>query len=291
MDQIKKDVKKLANLITERGIIYDKLFCIPKGGLIVGQILAKELCAEYTIEEEEITDKTLIVDDLIDSGKTLSNVAYAGRDVAVLYRKPTSPKVDYFVEEKTGWIDLPWEKKDKDFEDLIVRLLEHMGEDPAREGLVGTPDRVKRMYEEIFGGYKQDPNKHTKAIFECSNDNMVVIKDIDFWSHCEHHMVPFFGKCHIGYIPDGKVLGLSKFARIVEVFARRLQIQEGLNDQIAEFLFETLKPKGLIVVMEGSHLCMVMRGVKKINSTTLTSSIHGLFKEQAVRNEFFNLIK
>lgn len=173
----------------------------------------------------------------------------------------------------------------------IKAILEHIGEDTEREGLKGTPDRVARMFQETFGGYYEDPKKHIKAIFKSNNDQMVVVKDIDYWSHCEHHMVPFFGKIHIGYIPNEKVLGLSKFARIVEVFARRLQIQENLTQEIADFLNKSLEPKGLIVVVEGQHLCMVMRGVKKINSTTITSAVKGNFENQKTRNEFLSLIK
>jgi len=166
------------------------------------------------------------------------------------------------------------------------------GEDVNRQGLVGTPNRVARMYKEIFSGYEKDPEELFKAKFDTDNDNMVIIRDIDYWSHCEHHMVPFFGKVHIAYIPGEKVLGLSKFGRLVEIFSRRLQIQEQMTFQIADAIQKYLKPAGLMVVVEGMHMCMVMRGVKKTNSTTVTSYVKGAFKENAeTRNEALKLFK
>jgi GTP cyclohydrolase I len=177
-------------------------------------------------------------------------------------------------------------------EHLIARLLGSIkGENPNREGLSDTPKRVSKMYGEIFSGYGKNPKDVLKATFKTDNDSMVIIKDIDYYSHCEHHMVPFFGKVHIGYIPNKKVLGLSKFARLVEVFARRLQIQEQMTHQIAEAIWEYLKPKGVIVVVEGVHLCMAMRGVQKLNSKTITSAVRGTFKTNvSTREEFLKLI-
>lgn len=165
------------------------------------------------------------------------------------------------------------------------------GEDLHRDGLLGTPDRVARMYEEIFSGYEKDPEEVLSKTFDTDNEEMVIVKDIDYFSHCEHHMVPFFGKVHIGYIPNGKVVGLSKLARLVEIYARRLQIQEQMTFQIADAIESILKPKGVAVVVTGQHLCMVMRGIKKLNSTTTTSAMRGVFMNEAqTRNEFLNLI-
>lgn len=164
-------------------------------------------------------------------------------------------------------------------------------ENANRDGLKGTPDRVARMYDEIFSGYDQSPKDVLGAMFDTDNEEMVIVKDIDYYSQCEHHMVPFFGHVHIGYIPDGKVLGLSKFARLVEIYARRLQIQEQMTFQIAEAIQENLKPKGLIVVVTGKHLCMAMRGVKKLNSSTTTSAVRGLFADKmGVKEEFLTLL-
>lgn len=178
-------------------------------------------------------------------------------------------------------------------EELIKGLLGTIpGENADRDGLQETPKRVAKMYKEIFAGYDQDPKEVLSKNFETDNDEMVIVKDIDYYSQCEHHMVPFFGKVHIGYIPNGKVLGLSKFARLVEIYARRLQIQEQMTFQIADAIEKHLKPLGVIVVVEGQHLCMAMRGIKKINSTTTTSAVRGKFKtDDIVRSEFLNLIK
>ena len=174
----------------------------------------------------------------------------------------------------------------------IQVLLKAIGEDPKRDGLKDTPKRVVKMYGEVFSGYGKNPKDVLGRVFKTDNEELVVIKDIDYYSHCEHHMVPFFGKVHIGYIPEGKVLGLSKFARLVEIFARRLQIQEQMTYQIAEAIEEHLKPKGIIVVVTGQHLCMAMRGVQKLNSTTVTSAVRGLFLDDSehVKSEFLQLL-
>lgn len=177
-------------------------------------------------------------------------------------------------------------------EELVKQLLNTIpGENVERDGLKDTPKRVAKMYGEIFSGYNKDPKEVFKAVFDTDNHSMVIVKDIDYYSQCEHHMVPFFGKVHIGYVPNGKVLGLSKFARLVEIFARRLQIQEQMTHQIAECIQSELNPLGVIVVVEGQHLCMAMRGVQKLNSKTITSTIKGVFEEDGARNEFLNFIK
>lgn len=168
----------------------------------------------------------------------------------------------------------------------------HVGENPEREGLLKTPERVKKAYEFIFGGYKEDPKEILKdALFTSSNDEMVLLKDIEFYSTCEHHLLPIIGRVHVAYIPDGKVVGLSKIPRVVNVFARRMQIQEQLTEQIADAIMDTIEPKGVAVVVQARHMCMEMRGVEKINSTTTSSALRGLFKkDQKTRAEFFSLI-
>jgi GTP cyclohydrolase I len=172
----------------------------------------------------------------------------------------------------------------------VKMILEVIGEDYKREGLLDTPKRVVKSWKEIFAGYKQDPKAVLGTTFEKGQyDQMVICKDIELYSTCEHHMIPFFGKAHIGYIPGEKVVGLSKLARLVEVFARRLQIQEKLTDEIATTLEEVLKPRGVMVVIEAKHMCMCARGVGKQNSWMVTSSIKGLFKEKEAREEFLAL--
>jgi GTP cyclohydrolase I len=175
---------------------------------------------------------------------------------------------------------------------LIHELLIEIGEDPSREGLIRTPVRVAKAYEFLTSGYSQNIDSiMTKAIFTVKYDEMVIVKNIDFFSLCEHHLLPFYGKCHVAYIPNGKIIGLSKIPRIVEVFARRLQVQERFTQQIADTLNKYLKPDGVAVVAEASHLCMMMRGVEKQNSVATTSAMHGSFKEdERTRAEFLNLI-
>ena len=178
-------------------------------------------------------------------------------------------------------------------ENAIREVLKEIGEDPDRNGLKKTPKRVEEMYEELMLGYKESPDDViNNAIYELEYDEMVVVKDITFYSLCEHHMLPFFGKCSVAYIPNGKVVGLSKIPRIVEVFTRRLQVQERLTVDIAEFLNRKLDPSGVAVVINGHHLCMAMRGVKKAEANMVTSSMLGTFrKDERTRAEFFNLIK
>jgi GTP cyclohydrolase I len=170
--------------------------------------------------------------------------------------------------------------------------LEQIGENPLREGLQKTPQRVARMYEFLTRGYREDIKKVlSAAVFEEKYSEMVIVKDIDFYSLCEHHLVPFYGKCHIAYIPNGKIIGLSKMPRLVEIFARRLQVQERLTQQIADTLYECLNPDGVGVVMEARHLCMMMRGVEKQNSIATTSAMLGVFRDDVkTRSEFLTLI-
>lgn len=178
-------------------------------------------------------------------------------------------------------------------ESLVRDLLAALGERPDREGLRRTPNRIARLYDELLAGYDQDPAELlNEAIFSIDYDEMVIVKDIDFFSLCEHHLLPFFGKAYVAYIPDGKVVGLSKIPRIVDMFARRLQVQERMTQQIAELLMEILQPKGVGVAISGRHLCMAMRGVEKQNASMVTSSMQGLFRSDArTRGEFLSLIR
>ena len=183
-------------------------------------------------------------------------------------------------------------ENNKEFEQTITRMLELLGEDPSREGLQKTPSRVAKALQFLTEGYHQDPKEIlNQALFTSSNDEMVVVRDIEFYSMCEHHMLPIIGRAHVAYIPYGKVVGLSKIPRIVNVFARRLQIQEQMTEQIADAISETINPKGVAVVIHARHMCMEMRGVQKINSTTVSSALRGLFKsDQRTRSEFYNII-
>jgi len=179
------------------------------------------------------------------------------------------------------------------YEDLVREMIVRLGEDPAREGLVRTPSRVHRAYEYLMKGYKEDPEALLKnALFTVTYDEMVIVKDVEMFSLCEHHMLPFFGKVHVAYIPNGKVIGLSKIPRLIEIFSRRLQIQERLTTQIAETIQKAIEPQGVGVVIEARHLCMMMRGVEKQHSAAVTSSMLGCFRdEQETRTEFLSLIR
>lgn len=172
-------------------------------------------------------------------------------------------------------------------------ILSNIGEDPKRDGLLKTPDRVARMFDELTAGYKIDPVKLINgALFDVDYEEMVLVKDIEFYSMCEHHMLPFFGRAHVAYIPNGKVIGLSKIPRIVEMFARRLQVQERMTSEIADLLDGVLKPRGVAVVLEGSHMCAMMRGVKKSQAHMTTQAFLGEFKQDAARRaEFFAQLK
>ena len=178
-------------------------------------------------------------------------------------------------------------------ENLVETLLVNIGEDPKREGLQRTPKRVAKAYEFLTAGYHKDiDDVLNDAIFNEKYDEMVLVKNIDFYSLCEHHMLPFYGKIHIAYVPNGKIVGLSKIPRIVDVFSRRLQVQERMTQQIADTLDKYLAPKGVAVVSEAYHMCMMMRGVEKQNSSATSSAMHGLFKEDArTRTEFLDLIR
>ncbi|MDF2556474.1 MAG: cyclohydrolase FolE [Bacillales bacterium] len=186
----------------------------------------------------------------------------------------------------------------KDFDhkkiQLAVRMiLEAIGEDPDREGLLETPARVARMYEEVFQGLNQDPREHVKTVFSEDHEELVLVKDIPFFSICEHHLVPFFGKAHVAYIPkNGKVTGLSKLARTVETISKRPQLQERITSTIANVLMEELEPRGAMVILEAEHMCMTIRGVKKPGTSTVTSAVRGIFaKDARTRSEVLSLIK
>jgi GTP cyclohydrolase IA len=192
------------------------------------------------------------------------------------------------VSNDTGRMDL----SGADFEDLVAEMIRRLGDDPERPGMVETPERVAKSMAFLTKGYGETPESALGgALFEERHQSMVLVKDIEVYSLCEHHMLPFFGKAHVAYIPDGKVMGLSKVARLVEVYARRFQIQERLTEQVAQAVWDTTQPQGVAVVIEAYHLCMMMRGVEKQNSRTITSAMRGVFLEDhRTRDEFMRLV-
>lgn len=265
---------------------YSNIYAIPRGGVPLGIILADGLSIPLLDKPEDITLETLIVDDLIDGGKTLSK--YADNDTAVLYCKPHSPVTSYSVEQIDGWVEFPYEETEKDNEQIIVRLLEALEQDPTRDGLIDTPKRVLKFYKEFL-----NPPEFKFTVFDGeSYDEMIVQKDIPFFSLCEHHMAPFFGTATVAYIPSGKIVGLSKLARCVEHYARRLQNQERITTQIAERINEELHPVGVAVILTARHFCMEMRGVKTHDVSTTTSKLMGAFKNEGeARAELMAIVK
>ena len=229
--------------------------------------------------------------------KTEKDYKKALKDVELLMQKDIEPntKLAAKLTEMVNWVEqYEFENftaagKRLKIVDSLLQTIE--GEDTTRHGLKDTPKRVAKMYDEIFSGYKKSLTDVFKARFSTDNDSMVIVKDIDFFSTCEHHMLPFFGKVHIAYIPNKTVLGLSKFARLVEIYSRRLQIQEQMTHQLASAINSNLKAKGVGVVVEATHLCMAVRGVQKLNSKTVTNTMVGVFlTKPEVRAEFLNFI-
>lgn len=182
--------------------------------------------------------------------------------------------------------------KDVSTEEMYHEILRRIGEDPNRDGLLRTPERVEKTMAYLTKGYQEDPLKLLRgALFDVDYDEMVIVKDVEMFSLCEHHMLPFFGKVHVAYIPKGKVVGLSKIARLVEVFSRRLQVQERMTRQIADAIQDAIAPQGVGVVIEARHLCMMMRGIEKQNSSTVTSAMIGCFRQKETRAEFLSLVR
>ncbi len=196
------------------------------------------------------------------------------------------------TKSKTSAVVDPDVLKDVSTENIYRELLRRIGEDPNRDGLLRTPDRVEKTMAYLTKGYREDPLQLLRAaLFDVDYDEMVIVKDVEMFSLCEHHMLPFFGKVHVAYIPKGKVVGLSKIARLVEVFSRRLQVQERMTRQIADAIQEAIAPQGVGVVIEARHLCMMMRGIEKQNSSTVTSAMVGCFQQKETRSEFLTLVR
>lgn len=280
-EKLQKDAHTLAKKINKDN--YTGIYGIPRGGVPVAVFLSNHLGLPLvdTIEED-----TLVVDDLVDSGTTLKD--YSTNDIAVLYVKSHSPDVaTYSVETIDGWIEFPYEEAKTDAEGHFRRILEYLGEDPTREGLVDTPKRYIKFMREFLS-----KDEFNFTVFENEGtDEMIIQKDIAFYSLCEHHTAPFFGVAHVAYIPGEKIVGLSKLARTVQHYANRFQNQERITNQIAERLEKELNPRGVAVSISAKHLCMEMRGVKTHDTSTVTTKLTGYFKEKPdTRAEFMQQI-
>lgn len=282
-EDIQKDADFLVNKIPSGR--YNSVRAIERGGIFPATVIANRLGLPL-VGDGEMNERTLVVDDLIDSGATLQ--LFQDRwDTAVLYRKPHSPPTTYYVEEIDDWIEFPYEQTERDEQHNIVRLLETIGEDPTREGLLETPKRVMKFYREFLS----PPEFNFTTFAGESYDEMIVQKDIPFFSLCEHHLAPFFGTATVAYIPDGKIVGLSKLARTVDLYARKLQNQERVTSQIAERLHDELEPLGVAVTLKARHFCMEMRGIRTHDVQTVTTKLVGAFKDNIeTRNEYLRSI-
>lgn len=285
-EEVRIEAKRIAE--TWQGKI-DYIYGIPQGGAPLA-VMISEMLQISLVKYPTEAARTLIVDDLIDSGRTMAK--YHGlfpTDAA--FRKPHSP-TDYAPNAKTidDWISFPWEKNDGAPSEAIVRLIEWIGDDPSREGLIETPDRVLKAWKELCDGYHQNPAAILAKTFEVGKvDEMVILRDIPFVSFCEHHLLPFEGSADIAYIPKDRVVGLSKLARLVDVYAKRLQVQERLTQDIRQALDDHLDPLASGVVIRASHTCMCYRGIKK-KAQMVTSSLSGRLRDDhAARAEFLAL--
>lgn len=292
-EQYKNDILALQARLDR--LIFNSVFGVPRGGQYPAAMIAQNMKKRLIFNPSEIKAGTLIVDDLIDSGATLAKYQelYPACFFAAVYSKDEARHEKCFIGRCVGndWLVFP-DESGCGIEENLRRTLEYIGEDTTREGLIETPKRMRRAYDEIFAGYKTDPKDLIKTFTQGTCQEMVILKRCEFYSTCEHHFFPFFGHISIGYIPHDKVIGVSKLARLVDCFSKRMQIQERMTSQIADFLETELGARGVYVVCEGVHFCMTSRGIKKQDASMITSAIRGVFHENAqARNEFLSLVK
>lgn len=291
------DVARGAEAIVERNPQAVAVYGVPRGGIPVAAYTGLPLIApaEGAITLDVLAnydrDTLLIVDDLADSGATLAPFVAEGYRVDTLLRKPHTPaNIAPNADEVSGWVHFPWEQE-RGPEDAVVRLLEWIGENPSREGLLDTPKRVVKAFREMTAGIHVEPRSVLGTVFNETSDQMVVVRGIRFSSMCEHHLLPFTGTAAVGYVPDGRVIGLSKIPRLVEVFAKRPQVQERMTNQIAQALMDHLTPKGVGVVVKAHHSCMGCRGVRQPDAEMITSCVLGCMKDEpASRAELMEFI-
>lgn len=284
--QVADESKKIAFRHAHRNVF--NVYGVPQGGASLAVMVAKEL--NLPLVEEPQAGRTLIIDDLVDSGTTLERYHKQGFIVDAGFRKPTSPHhLAPLAQTLDGWLTFPWERNDGDPTDAVVRLLQHIGEDPSREGLLDTPKRVVKALKEMTEGYAKDPAEVLGTTFNETQDQMVVVSGIEFASMCEHHMLPFTGVATVAYLPGDCIVGLSKIARLVEMYARRLQVQERMTNQIAQAIEEHLGAKGVGVVIHGTHSCMANRGIKKRATMTTSCLLGEIRDEHSARHEFLDL--
>lgn len=261
-----------------------KVYPVPRGGVPAAYKIAQYLPTLALVDDP--SKARVFVDDIVDSGATRARFAK---------EFPGRPFVALFEEKPAEWVVFPWEgTAEGSAGDVVTRFLQFIGEDPSRGGLKETPARVVKAWGEWFGGYKINPRDVIKAFDDGAGnvDEMVVVRDIPMYSHCEHHVAPFFGVAHIGYVPQGKIVGLSKLARLVDIFAHRLQVQERLTNQIADAMMDCLGPLGVGVVLSCRHMCMESRGIRRPGAMTVTSALRGVMRTVGeARSEFLSLVR
>ncbi len=283
------------------------IYGIPRGGVSAAYLLALAFRSRgFAVDlVSSAASAQIITDDIWDTGATMRRVMGEASSIrkdlqpVVLFARskeatPSWVQVGEFI-ESSNWLVFPWENSiEASAEDIPIRLLRFIGENPERPGLAETPARFIKAWQHWSGGYQEKPEDILKVFEDGAEkyDQLLIQRDIPIYSHCEHHLAPFFGVAHIGYMPDKKIVGLSKLSRIVDIFSRRLQVQERLTEQIAHALWEHLQPRGVIVVLQCRHLCMESRGIERAGTSTITSSIEGMLRElPALRAEFFSLLK
>lgn len=310
-NQVHKTINEFARKIMQERIPVDAIVAVSRGGIIPGALLKEELDLFKPVGTplkvidpfidgslKGLAGKNIIlIDDIYDTGTTVrffEEEAVRHKVTMMQLFIVDKRKADFDV--KNSWCYFPWETELDEVggrRQAVVALLRSIKEDPLREGLRDTPSRVDRMWNELTAGYQQKPEEILKATFASEEyDEMIILSDIEFFSTCEHHLLPFYGKVHFGYLPEKHIVGISKLARLVDCFSRRLQIQERMTMQIGKAFEEVVKPKGVAVIVEGLHLCMMLRGIKKRNTLMKTSYLSGPFREKAeAREEFLRLVK
>lgn len=257
---------------------------VPRGGVPAAYMVLKHCDSLYLVDKPELAD--CFIDDLIDSGATAQSFSQFDKPFFALFIKGENVPDD--------WLVFPWEGSEQgSAEDIPTRLLQYIGEDPKRGGLLETPKRFLKAWKHYTSGYSLDPAAILKVFEDGAEkcDEMVLVRNIPVYSHCEHHLAPFFGVAHVGYIPNGKIVGLSKLSRLVDIYARRLQVQERLTNQIADAMVEHLSPLGVGVVIECRHMCMEARGIQRQGSDTNTSAMRGVLRDKPeARAEFMSLV-
>ena len=295
------DCATLAKKIKNARLACKVIYGIPQGGtalaMELSRLLGKRIIDTMELPEWE-KECVLIVDDLVDSGATLARFPeYITATLHIKKHTPQNAWPTFHISQVDDWITYWWEAtEERSIQDNITRILQFIGEDPTREGLLKTPDRVVKSWGKIFEGYKMDPAAIFTTFEPDGYNQLVLLKNVEFYSNCEHHIQPFFGKAHIGYIAQDRIVGISKLARLLDIYARRLQIQERIGQQVTSDLMKYLKPAGAACIIEAEHLCMRCRGVEKQNSVMVTSSLTGRFLEdtdagRAARAELMGLIK